>query len=966
MTDQFQTIAAAFAGAVLSQQHRPLRLRWRSQETYFAQWLLVQRVDIEEACLEGMQAKLTCVSSDPELPLQALLGQPLGIEMVTDRGGLHHTNGIITEARAGQADGALRVYQLTLKDALSIMEERINTRVFRQLSVPRILEIMLGEWRQRSPALATAFHFDLDGLEDRRYPMREISHQFNESDAHFIRRLCRREGIAWYVASPQPAADTGRTEDADVPMHALVFCDQSALLPRALAGTVRYHREGATEERDTISAWSRQRSLVPGRVWRGSWDYKAVRVEEAASHSAIDQGDTGRALAAILNDGLIEAPHAADGQQDHLRLADARMLAHEGRSESFEASGTVRDLAVGHWFELEGHPDMHGQDRNLREFIVTSLRQQAENNFPKALQDAIDRLLPASTWQADVQGAADMRYRNQLSCRRRSAPLAPHYDPRLHLPAVHPVTALVVGPANEEVYCDELGRIKVQLQGLHAQDHVHAQGAGTSGQERDSAFVRVSSAWAGAGYGHDAVPRVGMEVLIDFLGGDPDKMFVAGVLHNGINHPARFSHNGGLPGNRFLSGIKSKEIEGVRYNQLRLDDTPGQISTQLASEHQHSQINLGYLTEPRHDGQGDDRGEGLEARTDGHGVLRGAKGILITAQAQDRGRGRMLEREALLDTLHSLEELAQRLSQDAARYHAEVTDLAQLERIRKQLQAWDTSEAAGGTRHAAAPMVALDAPAGVSVTSQDTMVLGASRHIDLVSRDNTQLNAGRKLLMRAGEMFAAFAGKHMKLISGKGSVKVQAHEEHVELQAARRILLEASEEIILQAPKISIRSRDDMQIHGGGSFSRWNASLIEHGTSGQWRQQAAEHNVLGPANCPPPEIAPPPTFEELQQSASLMVRLRSHVRDGRPLAHQPYTLFKQGAQIAVGVTDAAGRLRIEGHQQGDDSYSVKLPNGYCFDLPVHEQVSALDQQLAASGYRSTEADAESRLRHAGA
>ncbi|MFX7549062.1 type VI secretion system Vgr family protein, partial [Acinetobacter baumannii] len=78
------------------------------------------------------------------------------------------------------------------------------------------------------------------------------------------------------------------------------------------------------------------------------------------------------------------------------------------------------------------------------------------------------------------------------------------------------------------------------------------------------------------------------------------------------------------------------------------DDTPGQISTQLASEHQHSQINLGYLTEPRHDGQGDDRGEGLEARTDGHGVLRGAKGILITAQAQDRGRGRMLEREALL------------------------------------------------------------------------------------------------------------------------------------------------------------------------------------------------------------------------------------------------------------------------------------------------------------------------------
>ncbi len=966
MTDHFQTITAAFASAVLSQQHRPLRLRWRPQESRFAHSLLVQRVDLKEAWLEGLQAKLTCVSSDPELPLQDLLGQPLGIEMVTDRGGLHHTNGIITEARAGQADGALRVYQLTFKDALSIMEERINTRIFRQLSVPRILEIMLAEWRQRSPALAAAFNFNLDGLENGRYPVRELSHQFNESDAHFIRRLCRREGIAWYVASPQPADDTGKTADAGVPMHTLVFCDHAALLPQAAAGTVRYHRTGATEKRDTISAWSRQRSLVPGRVWRGSWDYKAVRVDEVASQNVLDQGDAGRALACVLDDGLIEAPHAADGQQDHLRLAHARMMAHEGRSESFEASGTVRDLAVGHWFVLEGHPDMRGHDRSLREFIVTSLRQQAENNLPKTLQDAIDRLLPASIWQDPVPGAADMRYRNQLSCRRRSAPLAPHYDPGLHLPPVHPITALVVGPAREEVYCDELGRIKVQLQGLHAEDHVHAQGAGTSGGDRDSAFVRVSSAWAGAGYGHDAVPRVGMEVLIDFLGGDPDKMFVAGVLHNGINHPARLSHGGGLPGNRFLSGIKSKEIDGTRYNQLRLDDTPGQISTQLASEHQHSQINLGYLTEPRHDGHGDDRGEGLEVRTDGHGVLRGAKGVLITAQAQDSGRGRMLERETLLDTLHSLEELAQRLSRDAARHQAEVTDLAQLERIRTQLQAWDTGEGAGGTRHAAAPMVALDAPAGVSVTSQDTMVLGAARHIDLVSRDNTQLSAGRKLLMRAGEMFAAFAGKHMKLISGKGSIKVQAHEEHIELQAARRVLLEASEEIILQAPKISIRSRDNTEINGGGSFSRWKASLIEHGTSGQWRQQAAEHNVLGPANCPPPEIPPPPTYEDLQQSGSLLVRLRSHARDGRPLTHQPYTLFKQGAQIAVGVTDAAGRLRIEGHQPGDNSYSVELPNGYRFDLPVHEEISALDQQLAASGYRSTETDTESRLRHAGA
>ncbi|ADJ61776.1 type VI secretion system tip protein VgrG [Herbaspirillum seropedicae] len=966
MTDHFATITAAFASAILSQNLRPIRLRWGPQEQRFEQSLLLQRVDIQETLLEGMQVQLTCVSTDPDLPLHTLLGQPLGVEMVTDRGRLHHTNGLITDACAGHADGALRVYQLTMRDALSIMEGRVNTRIFRRLSVPSILEILLSEWRQRSSTLAAAFKFDLDGLDDTRYPAREISHQFNESDAHFIRRLCRREGIAWYVASGQQADETAIATHADIPIHTLVFCDQPALLPRAAAGTVRYHRDGATEERDAISAWSRQRSLVPGSVWRRSWDYKAVRAEEASSHSIVDQGDAGYKLANILRDGLIEAPHAADSQNDHLRLADTRMLAHEARSESFDASGTVRDLAVGHWFLLDGHPDMRGQKPAQREFLVTSLQQQAENNFPTVLQDAIRRLAPASPWKNLAHSAADLRYRNQLTCRRRTAPLAPHYDPRLHLPPVHPITALVVGPSKEEVYCDELGRIKVQLQGLHPEDHAHAQGAGASGHEQDSAFVRVSSAWAGAGYGHDAVPRVGMEVLIDFLGGDPDKMFVAGVLHNGINLPARFSHSGSLPGNRFLSGIKTKEIGGARYNQLRLDDSPGQISTQLASEHQHSQLNLGYLTEPRHGGRGEDRGEGLEARTDGHGVMRAAKGVMITAQSQDRGRGRMLERAALLETLDNLQELAQRLSHDAARHHAEATDVAQLERIRAQLRAWDAGDVANGAVRAETPMVAVDAPAGVSITSQDTMVLGAAQHIDLVSRANTQLSAGRRLLMRAGEMLSAFAAKHMKLISGKGSIKIQAHEEHIDLSAARRILLEASEEIILQAPKISIRSRETTEVAGGGSFSRWNASAIEHGTSGEWRQQAAMHHVLGPANCPPPDIPPPPTYEELQQSSSLMVRLRSHARDGRLLAHQPYTLFKQGEQIAVGVTDAAGQLRIKDHQPGDDSYSVRLSNGYHFDLPVQEELGDLDHQLAASGYRSAETDSESRLRHAGA
>ncbi|MDN3166448.1 type VI secretion system Vgr family protein, partial [Enterococcus faecalis] len=80
-----------------------------------------------------------------------------------------------------------------------------------------------------------------------------------------------------------------------------------------------------------------------------------------------------------------------------------------------------------------------------------------------------------------------------------------------------------------------------------------------------------------------------MEVLIGHIGGDPDRLVVMGVLANGPNMPATFSHTGALPGNRYLSGTKTKEIKGQRYNQIRFDDTPGQISSQLASEHAYSQ-----------------------------------------------------------------------------------------------------------------------------------------------------------------------------------------------------------------------------------------------------------------------------------------------------------------------------------------------------------------------------------------
>ena len=183
MIDPRSALSAAFAKTILSRENRPIRLRWSQRETHFEELLLVQRVEIREAMNEGMHGHLTCISIDPDLPLHELLGQALGIEMINDRGGLHHINGIITEARAGQADGALRVYHLTLRDAMSIMDGRINSRIFRRKSVPDILHVLLREWRLRSPALAHAFSFDLHRLDQRRYAFWALAAEMGSADA---------------------------------------------------------------------------------------------------------------------------------------------------------------------------------------------------------------------------------------------------------------------------------------------------------------------------------------------------------------------------------------------------------------------------------------------------------------------------------------------------------------------------------------------------------------------------------------------------------------------------------------------------------------------------------------------------------------------------------------------------------------------------------------------------------------
>ena len=119
--------------------------------------------------MTGIEGHLTCVSARADLPIRSFIGLPVSVEMTTDRGRLHTINGIVTDVRTGQSDGSLTCYQLTIRDVLSVMERRTNSRLFRTKNLPDILAVLLQGWRQRSSALAGAFEFDLSGLQGERY-----------------------------------------------------------------------------------------------------------------------------------------------------------------------------------------------------------------------------------------------------------------------------------------------------------------------------------------------------------------------------------------------------------------------------------------------------------------------------------------------------------------------------------------------------------------------------------------------------------------------------------------------------------------------------------------------------------------------------------------------------------------------------------------------------------------------------
>ena len=722
---------------------------------------------------------------------KTLLGKAATVAMETESGALRYLAGIVTRFGLSQEDARQSFYRVRLRPWLWLATRRSDFRIFQDQTVPDILSAVLSRYGH-----------PLEQKLSRSYRTWNYCVQYHESDFDFVSRLCEHEGIYYYF----------RHEAAQ---HVLVFADDIGCSHAPLPGgeTVRYHPHensgmtGGLEPSERIHAWEQAEEIRSGHHYTDDYDFEKPRADLASRQQMPPGHDHDSHEAYEWPGGFIQH---GDGE-DYARLRTEEQLSERSRARG---RSNLRELAPGYTFRLAGHP----RDDQNRQYLLLGVGYH--------LQETIQ----ASEGQNGAEGSVQ-----RFTFDAQPASFA--WRPRRTTPKPRtrgPQTAVVVGPAGEEIWTDRYGRIKVQF---------HWDRIGED-NEHSSCWVRVSTAWAGSTFGMAALPRIGQEVIVDFLNGDPDCPIVTGRVHNADEMPAWQ-----LPDQKHLTGIRSRELGGGRSNHVVLDDFAGKIQAQLKSDHQSSSLGLGHIARIEDvAGRKDDRGQGFELRTDGHGAVRAANGLLLSTEARANAQAHITDMRETTARLTQARDLHEGLSQAAQEAKAhESGDQDAVTKVLKEQN--DDIRGRGGNKERGVfpefqePHLTLASPAGIQATAAGTTHIVSGEHTAITSGAHASIGAGKSLLVSAKEAVRLFAHKAgMKLTAGSSDIDIRALKASVNVLAKMNIKLEAN--------RITITARDEVLINSGSSYTRWNANGIEHGTMGIWREHAATHSLVGPASLP--------------------------------------------------------------------------------------------------------------------
>ncbi len=498
-----------------------------ANETHFSLSIEGLEHDLQVLAFNGRDAisqpyrfELELVSERPDLDLQSLLHQPAFLAFSPEGPGIH---GLIFQVAQGESGKRLTRYTLSIVPQLSYLGLRTNQRIFQHLTVPQIIAQVLEE----HGIVQGGYQFLLGPTV---YPKRDYCVQYDESDLHFVQRLCEEEGIHYHFQHSEQG-------------HVLVFGDDQSAFGKLGQPTAYLQDNGMTADEPVIKRFAVRLETRTSRTTRRDYDFEQPRLLlEAAAKPTQDaeakpQPD--------LED--YDYPGRFVDRTRGKHLSQRNLERHRADYRLAEGRGDQPKLLSGHFLELSDHPrpDCNGL------WLLREITHEGKQ--PQVLEESV-------TSHTDVSDGFTQGYRNTFTATPWDVPFRPplnHPKPKV----LGSQTAVVTGPAGEEIHCDEYGRIKVQF----FWDR--------EGQANDttSCWLRVSSSWAGDGYGGIAIPRIGMEVLVTFLEGDPDQPLVTGCLYHAA-HVVPYD----LPANKTRSVFKTLSSPGGGgYNELRIEDKKG-------------------------------------------------------------------------------------------------------------------------------------------------------------------------------------------------------------------------------------------------------------------------------------------------------------------------------------------------------------------------------------------------------
>jgi len=470
--------------------------------------------------------KLDLLSESSAVAADSVLRKPAAIAITLADGSLHTIHGVVTRFVQLDRKEGLTSYRAEVRPWLWFLSLGTDCHIHQNLSVPEIVEKVFKD------AGYTDFKFRLS----KSYPKRDYCVQYRETNLAFVSRLMEDEGIFYFFEF---------TDDK----HVLIVGDTpSAVKPNPGQPKARMAAMAERwQEEDVVTGWEREQSVHSGKVTLRDYNFQQPSLQ-------LESNVTGKEIEEVYDyPGKYAAP------DEGARYARLRLEAYEAMGQTVRGTSTCRAFSAGSRFDLTEH--YHRAEDATYMLTYVSHRGTAGDY---------------RTWET-----APLDYKNEFT----AIPYAVPYRPALN--TARPLiagsqTAVVVGPAGEEIYVDKHGRVKIQFfwDRLGKKD------------DKSSCWVRVSTAWGGKGWGMISIPRIGQEVIVDFLEGDPDLPIITGRVYNAEQVPPY-----PLPGGMVVSGGKSQTHKGKGYNEMSMDDTAGKEKVTIHGQYdmnttvEHDQTN---------------------------------------------------------------------------------------------------------------------------------------------------------------------------------------------------------------------------------------------------------------------------------------------------------------------------------------------------------------------------------------